>query len=264
MISESNYFEIAAGREVSVKFKLQKENNLEIYPEFYVRNEELEWIFIVECGGKTYEEFISPNKTKIIRLEIDTKKSKEIVLTVRAPRASSVGDRVLIKIKYDGSESSLEIRIRNTIVVIKTTIGQEYNVAKDISIKAESENLGIASVFVPVNLKGYVFVETSNPDKILSLTKKIRGVKGVVRGEVTIDEIKHYLTPPPVTTKINIGDTVELVEGPFKGEKARIMQIYEDRDEIVVELLGTVVPIPITLKAEMVRVLEKKEEKIER
>lgn len=262
--SERNYFEIAAGREILLDLKFEKDSLLELSFEFEVQNRDLEWIITFEFAGKKYEEFISANKNKEIRVEIDAKKTKHANLYVKSPRASSTGDRAILKIKYDGFERRVEIRIRNVIVVVKTSIGQEYNVARDISAKAEMENLGIYSVFVPVNLKGYVFVETSNPDKILSLTKRIRGIKGVVRGEVSIDEIRHYLTPPPVTTKINIGDIVELVEGPFKGEKARIMQIYDNRDEIVVELLGTVVPIPITVKADMVRILEKKEEKSER
>ena len=53
---------------------------------------------------------------------------------------------------------------------------------------------------------------------------------------------------------------VELVSGPFKGEKAKVTRIDDAKEEITVELLDAMVPIPITVRGEQVRILKKKEE----
>jgi transcriptional antiterminator NusG len=53
------------------------------------------------------------------------------------------------------------------------------------------------------------------------------------------------------------GDIVELIAGPFKGEKARVQQIDENKEEITVELFEAMVPIPVTIRGDHVRVLEK-------
>jgi transcriptional antiterminator NusG len=56
---------------------------------------------------------------------------------------------------------------------------------------------------------------------------------------------------------IREGDLVELVAGPFKGEKARVQQIDQGKEEITVELVEAMVPIPVTIRGDHVRVIEK-------
>ena len=50
---------------------------------------------------------------------------------------------------------------------------------------------------------------------------------------------------------------MELISGPFKGEKARVQQIDQTKEEITVELIEAMVPIPVTVKGDSVRVIEK-------
>ena len=50
---------------------------------------------------------------------------------------------------------------------------------------------------------------------------------------------------------------MELVNGPFKGEKARVQNIDEGKEEITVELIEAMVPIPVTVKGDSVRVIDK-------
>src|SRR2546422_965027 len=88
----------------------------------------------------------------------------------------------------------------------------------------------------------------------------------VVNGEgestgIAFSEIEAYLTPKPIVSGIMEGDIVELVAGPFKGEKARVMKIDETKEEITVELFEAMVRIPVTVRGDSVRVLQKEEEK---
>jgi transcription termination/antitermination protein NusG len=48
--------------------------------------------------------------------------------------------------------------------------------------------------------------------------------------------------------------------GPFRGETAKVTHIDDTKEEITVELFESVVPIPITVRGEQVRVVKRKEE----
>ena len=96
-----------------------------------------------------------------------------------------------------------------------------------------------------------------NSDLLHEVVKGIRKARGIVDGETSFDDISHYLTPKPTVSGIVESDIVELVAGPFKGEKARVRQIDYTKEEITVELLEATVPIPVTVRGDHVRVLEK-------
>jgi len=73
--------------------------------------------------------------------------------------------------------------------------------------------------------------------------------------------VARVYTPKDFDINRIMGDIVELVAGPFKGEKARVMKIDETKEEITVELFEAMVRIPVTVRGDSVRVLQKEEEK---
>src|SRR2546427_265955 len=83
----------------------------------------------------------------------------------------------------------------------------------------------------------------------------------VVVNAISKGDPEAFLTPKPIVSGIMEGDIVELVAGPFKGEKARVMKIDETKEEITVELFEAMVRIPVTVRGDSVRVLQKEEEK---
>jgi transcriptional antiterminator NusG len=87
--------------------------------------------------------------------------------------------------------------------------------------------------------------------------QNIPHAKAVVKGASSIAEVQHFLAPKPVVTGISEGDIVELISGPFKGEKARVKRVDVSKEEITVELFEAMVPIPITVRGDHVRVLSK-------
>ncbi|WP_202318427.1 transcription elongation factor Spt5 [Archaeoglobus neptunius] len=143
---------------------------------------------------------------------------------------------------------------------VKTTANQERVVANLMEIAAKKHNLAVYSILAPKELKGYIIVEVENPDDLLKAIRGLPHVKGVVKGEVKFEEIEHFLTPKKAAEQIREGDTVEVISGPFKGELAIVKRVDEAKNEITVELLEAVVPIPVTVKADHVRVIDKKEE----
>ena len=148
----------------------------------------------------------------------------------------------------------------NTIFAVKTSIGHERIVADAIENKAMRKGSEIFGILCPQPMRGYIFIEARNPDALQELLKGVKKVRGIVRGEggiIPMDQIEHFLAPKPLVSGIVEGNIVELIAGPFKGEKARVQQIDEAKEEITVELFEAMVPIPVTIRGDHVRVLEK-------
>jgi transcriptional antiterminator NusG len=59
--------------------------------------------------------------------------------------------------------------------------------------------------------------------------------------------------------EVDVGDIVEVIGGPFKGEKGKVVRYDKAKREIVIELLEVTVPIPITVSVEFVKVVKKVE-----
>lgn len=206
--------------------------------------------------------------TRETQKEIILKKGEEkkFTLSVVAPRGPEYGDHLDIVL---GASSIIDPALRSTVTItttvrqsifaVKTSIGHERSVADSIASRAKSRGSGIFSVLSPATLRGYVLVESINPDRLQDIVKGIRRARGIVTGETTFEEIDHFLTPKPLVSGIVEGDIVELISGPFKGEKARVQQIDESKEEITVELFEAMVPIPVTVKGDNVRVLQKEE-----
>jgi len=140
---------------------------------------------------------------------------------------------------------------------VKTSIGHERIAADMIAHRVKVTGEDVYAILSPQNLRGYVLVEAADEERLRHMLKGVRRVHNVVGGVTTLQEIDHYLTPKPVVSGIVEGDIVELIAGPFKGEKARVKQIDEGKEEITVELIESVIPIPITVRGDHVRVIEK-------
>ncbi len=189
-----------------------------------------------------------------------------LALKVVAPKNPRYGSRVNI-IMTVGSEGdpaisetiTMVVAVRQSIMAVKTSIGHEKSVADSIASRAKRAEHGVFAVMSPPTLRGYVLVESINPDALEHIVKGIRRARGLVKGETTFKEIDHFLTPKPLVSGVMEGDIVELVAGPFKGEKARVQHIDEGKEEITVELFESMVPIPVTVRGDHVRVLEKEE-----
>ncbi len=143
------------------------------------------------------------------------------------------------------------------IFSVKTTVGQENMVAELLSSKQRKENENINAIAVVSDLKGYVFIEADNKTEIKKLTYNAPHVKGIIEKEVDLTEITHFFEEKPLTTDIHKGDRVELIAGPFKGEKAKVVRVDDAKDKITLELIEATVPIPVTVDAASVRVLDK-------
>ena len=143
------------------------------------------------------------------------------------------------------------------IMTIRTTTGRENVVIDSIVSKIQSRKIPIKSVFHPEELRGYIFIEGESEDIEASI-KGIPHVRGLINKEVKMEELEIFLIPEKSEIKLESGDLVEIIGGPFKGEKAKITRYDETKNEVTVELLEAAVPIPLTISVNSVRITEKK------
>ena len=141
------------------------------------------------------------------------------------------------------------------IFTLRTTVGQEQLIVDILSQNAKKENLNIYSILVAPNLKGYLMVEADNELTVRRAIQNVPYIKGrgIVGSEgVDIEELSSLLESKPLMKSLKEGMKVEIIQGPFKGEKARIIRINDSKEEVTVELLEAAVKIPVTLKAEQI------------
>ncbi len=149
--------------------------------------------------------------------------------------------------------------MESMIFAVRTTIGQERNVADMMSARTEKEGFGIYSVLVPYEIRGYIMVEATNKTEIDKSLLGVSHARGIIEGEIDITEIEAFFAPKPMVTKVDIGDVVELISGPFKGEKARVVRVDVKKEEITVELFEATVPIPVTVRGDSIKVIRKED-----
>ena len=144
------------------------------------------------------------------------------------------------------------------IFIYRVTAGQERVVMEMLARKVKAENLPIYSVVHFEDLRGYMIVEAADLVAVRNAGMKIPHIKGVLEKTAGIGDLDALLAAAkPVSMQVQKGDTVELISGPFKGERAKVIRIDENKDELTVELTEVAVPIPVTIKANTIRIYQR-------
>jgi transcriptional antiterminator NusG len=143
------------------------------------------------------------------------------------------------------------------IFVVKTTTGQERNVARLVSAKVEMTHIPIKAILVPDTLKGYVFIEADGPHFVEEAIAGVRHVRSRIPGLVSFAEIERYIIRKPVLEDLDEEDVVEITGGPFKGMRAKITRIDKSKGEVTLELLEATFTLPITVHSDYVKLVQK-------
>ena len=149
------------------------------------------------------------------------------------------------------------------IFVVRVTANKEDQAADLIATRVEKKGLDVFSVVRPHGLRGYIIIEAADTETAEQAAFNLPYVKGLITRPITYQEIESMLEPTPEAINIEKGDIVEMLTEPFKREKAKVIRIDKSREEVVVELLEAVVPIPITVKLDNVKVIRRTREEKE-
>ena len=143
------------------------------------------------------------------------------------------------------------------IATIRTTTGRENVVIDSISSRINSQKILIKSLFHPEELRGYVFIE-GEAEEIELAVKGVPHVRGFINKDVPMAQIERFVVAEKSEVKLEVGDVVEIIGSPFKGELGKISRVDEQKGELTVEFLEAAIPIPVTISVNSVRLHEKK------
>lgn len=148
------------------------------------------------------------------------------------------------------------------LFIIRTAIGRESQVMDFLASNAKKTE-GVFSLIFPHGMSGYILIEAESDSVVKQLAFRVPYVRGILQKPVSYDEVEHIIEFKAENVDINLGDIVQIIAGPFKGEKAKVTRINTQKAEIIVELLEAAVPIPITIALDSVKVIGKKEDREE-
>ena len=146
------------------------------------------------------------------------------------------------------------------IYVVKVTTNKEDKALDMVADKIKKKNINVYAIARPHGLRGYIFLEAPDRENAEEAVFNLPYVKGIIPKVISYEEIKPMLEPITADIKIEKNDIVEIIAEPFKKEKAKVIRLDKTKGEAVVSLLGAVVPIPVTVKLDNLRVIRREED----
>jgi transcriptional antiterminator NusG len=198
---------------------------------------------VIEFDNDNYDKDINElesNNTSTLSKDEKTKNAKK----VNSPTLNNQSDPSI--------ENNHNVDIQDSdskFFAIRITGGQENVVANILQNKINSKRISLRSILILENFKGYVIVEAPDSNIAYDALYGVRHVRGQIRGDLPFSDIEKYLVKKPVVTELSIDDTVEVIAGPFKSMKAKIIRVDYEKQEATVVLLDSPYQIPVTVDA---------------
>tara|TARA_Y100000310_G_scaffold77666_1_gene74270 strand:- start:872 stop:1330 length:459 start_codon:yes stop_codon:yes gene_type:complete len=145
------------------------------------------------------------------------------------------------------------------IFIIKVTTNKEEKAIDMIAERIEKKELNVFSVTKPHGLRGYILLEAEDRESAEEAVFNLPYIKGIIGKTITYEEIKNMIEPTITSISIKDGDIVEMIGQTFKGEKAKVLRIDKQKEEVVISLLGALVQFPVTVKLDNIKVIRREE-----
>ena len=201
-------------------------------------------------NGKNIKPFNDKNKI------ISTPKEESIQGNKKIKNDNKLSDGKSVKITSHVSQEGKAIPdsekddFDSKFFVVRVSGGQESLIASTLQSKLSTKKVeGIYSILFLEHFKGYVIVEAVDSNLAYEALHGIRHIRGQIRGELPFKDLEGYLVKKPIVTELIVDDTVEIIAGPFKSMKAKIMRVDYEKQEATVVLLDSPYQIPVTVDA---------------
>ena len=112
-------------------------------------------------------------------------------------------------------------------------------------------------------MRGYIFLEAGSRSDAEQAAFNVPYARGILPNLIDYKEIEHMLEQVKHEMNIQKNDIVEIISGPFKRENAKVTRIDKQKEEVVLELLESAVPIPITVRMDSVKVIRRESDEDE-
>lgn len=148
----------------------------------------------------------------------------------------------------------LSQEIKSHLFAVRTTGGQEKVVMNLLQNKIKTNKINILSVLLVDNLKGYIVIEAKDANAAFDALQGIRHIRGQLRGELEFKDIEGYLITKTTAPQIAVDNVVEIIGGPFKGMKATVTRVDNDKQEATVILLDAPYQLPVTVDTNYLKI----------
>lgn len=145
----------------------------------------------------------------------------------------------------------------NVILALRTTVNREDQVIEFIEKKAKQKKLAVYGLLHPHGMRGYVFIEGNSRPVIEQAVSGVPYARGLLKHAISYKDIEHLLEKGKKEIDIQKNDIAEIIVGPFKREKCKVVRIDKAKGDVVVQLLEAAVPIPITVKIDNIKVIRR-------
>ena len=145
----------------------------------------------------------------------------------------------------------------SAIYPVKTTGGQERTVATFVAARASQKKKPIYSILALDTWKGYVLFESANSQSVDESIQGFKHVRSKIPGMMQYKDIEKFLVTKSMIAEMNVGDTIEIVAGPFKGMRAKLTRVDPGKEEVTAVLLDTPFQMPITLSSAYTKLVER-------
>ncbi len=149
------------------------------------------------------------------------------------------------------------------IYALRTTANREDQVVDFVVSNVLKKKLNVYSILRPHGMRGYVFLEAGDRGSAEEAFQGVPYAKSLLDKTVKYAEIEPMIEQAKAVVNIQKNDIVEIISGPFKREKGKIVRVDMQKEEVIVELLETAIPIPLTLKLDSVKVIRREKEEEE-
>lgn len=143
------------------------------------------------------------------------------------------------------------------LFAIRTTANREDQVMDFVASNVQKKKLEVYALIRPHGMRGYLFIEAFSAEEAEQAITGIPYARGLLGKPVEYKEIEHMLEQVKKEVNIRKNDVVEIISGPFKREQAKVQRVDTLKEEVVLLLLESAVPIPITLKMDAVKVIRR-------
>lgn len=142
------------------------------------------------------------------------------------------------------------------LFAVQTTASYEQTSAEMITERGEE---GIHAALAPESMTSYLIVEADSRGLVDRVLDEIPNTRKVIEGEISMAEVEDFLEPRSDVKGVTEDAVVRLTGGPFQGEKAKVTKIDDSNERVTVELYEATVPIPVEVRGDQLRVLDKDE-----
>jgi transcription elongation factor SPT5 len=130
-------------------------------------------------------------------------------------------------------------------------------VATFVANKAQQKKKSIYSILALDTWKGYVLFEAPNSQVVDESIQGFKHVRSKIPGMMQFQDIEKFLVTKSMVAELSDSDIVEIVAGPFKTMRAKIVRIETAKQEVTVVLLDTPYQLPVTVDAAYLKIVQK-------